>query len=185
MKTSAMLSVCIGLAAWLSNGTVSTQAAEALKVGDPAPNFELKASDGKTYKLSDFKGKKPVVIAWFPRAFTPGCTKECTSLRENGAALRKFDVAYFTASVDPVEGEKGNKAFAESLKVDYPILSDPTKETARAFGVVHGERQFAERWTYYIGKDGKILAIEKQVKTESHGADIAAKLKELGVPEKK
>ncbi len=72
MKTSAMLSVCIGLTAWLSNGAGSIQAAEALKVGDPAPNFELKASDGKTYKLSDFKGKKTVVLAWFPKAFTTG-----------------------------------------------------------------------------------------------------------------
>jgi peroxiredoxin Q/BCP len=72
MKKSAMLSVCIGLAAWLSNGAGSTQAAEALKVGDPAPNFELPGSDGKTHKLSDFKGKKAVVLAWFPKAFTGG-----------------------------------------------------------------------------------------------------------------
>jgi thioredoxin-dependent peroxiredoxin len=83
-----------------------------------------------------------------------------------------------------MEGEKGNKAFAQSLDADYPILSDPTKETAKAYGVL-SERGFANRWTFYIGKDGKILFIDKDVKAKSHGADLAAKLKELGVAEKK
>ena len=82
-------------------------------------------------------------------------------------------------------GEKGNKAFAESLALDYPILSDPTMETARAYGVLHAQRPVAQRWTYYIGKDGKILHIDKDVKPGSHAADMAARLKELGVPERK
>jgi thioredoxin-dependent peroxiredoxin len=155
--------------------------AEPLKVGDNAPNFELKGSDGKTYKLSDFKGKKPVVIAWFPKAFTGGCTKECKALAEQGDEIRKYDVAYFTASVDE---EQKNKEFAESLKLDYPILSDPSRETAKAFGVLN-ERGMANRWTYYIDKNGKIAAIDQKVNTENHGKDIAAKLKELGVSEKK
>lgn len=164
-------------------GVAHARAAE-LKAGDAAPDFSLQASDGKTYKLSDFKGKKAVVIAWFPKAFTGGCTAECKSMREHGAALRHFDVAYFTASVDPVEGEKGNAAFAKSLGVDYPILCDPTKETAKAFGVLN-ERGMATRWTFYIGNDGKILHVDKAVKTTTHGTDVAAKLKELGVAEKK
>ena len=155
--------------------------AEPLKVGDDAPDFELKGSDGKTYKLSDFRGKKPVVIAWYPKAFTGGCTKECKALAEQGDEIRKYDVAYFTASVDE---EQKNKEFAESLKVDYPILSDPSKGTAKAFGVLN-ERGMANRWTYYIDKNGKIAAIDQKVNTESHGKDIAAKLKELGVTEKK
>jgi peroxiredoxin Q/BCP len=155
--------------------------AEPLKVGDDAPNFEMKGSDGKTYKLSDFKGKKPVVIAWYPKAFTGGCTKECKALAEQGDEIRKFDVAYFTASVD--EPEK-NKEFAESLKLDYPILSDPSKDTAKAFGVLN-ERGMANRWTYYIDKNGKIAAVDQKVNTENHGKDIAAKLKELNFPAKK
>ncbi len=158
--------------------------AEELKVGDKAPDFKLPASDGKTYQLSDFKGKQAVVIAWFPKAFTGGCTAECKSFRADGAEIRKFDVAYFTASCDPVDGEKGNKAFAESLGLDYPILSDDTKETATAYGVVNAERSVPQRWTFYIGKDGKILHIDKQVKTAEHGKDVATKLKELGVDEK-
>ena len=108
------------------------RAADELKVGDPAPEFSLKGSDGKTYALSDFKGKKAVVLAWFPKAFTGGCTAECKSFKASGESLKSTNVAYFTASVDPVEGDKGNKAFAESLGLDYPILSDPEKTTAKA-----------------------------------------------------
>lgn len=166
------------LTAVLSAGTV---AAADLKVGDPAPDFSLAGSDGKTYKLSDFKGKKAVVLAWFPKAFTTGCTIECKSLAANGEKIRAFDVAYFMASVDSVEGEKGNKAFAESEKADFPILGDPTKETAKAYGVLHPERGFALRWTFYIDKDGRIAAIDKEVKPPTSAEDVVAKLGELKV----
>jgi len=155
--------------------------AEELKVGDAAPDFKLQGSDGKTYQLSDFRGKQAVVIAWFPKAFTGGCTKECQALREQGDAVRAFNVAYFTASTDTPEV---NKKFAESLSLDYPILSDPTKTTAEAYGVVNATRQVPQRWTYYIGADGKVLYIDKSVKPTSHGTDIAKKLGELGVAKK-
>lgn len=162
-------------------GAALASAAE-LAVGDPAPEFTLAGSDGKTYKLSDFKGKKAVVLAWFPKAFTGGCTIECKSLAANGDKLRQYEVAYFMASVDAVEGEKGNKAFAESEKADFPILSDPTKETATAYGVVHPERGFAMRWTFYIDKQGKIAAIDKAVKPPTSAEDMLARLEELKVP---
>lgn len=153
--------------------------AEELKVGDKAPDFSLQGSDGKTYKLSDFKGKQPVVLAWFPKAFTPGCTKECKSIHEAADKLKPLGVAYFTASVDTPEQ---NKKFAESLKADYPILSDPEKTTASAYGVVHGNRQVAERWTFYIDKDGVIKEIDKgvQQRTTQAGEDIAEKVTKLG-----
>jgi peroxiredoxin Q/BCP len=158
-----------------------TAAADDLKVGDPAPDFTLSASDGKTYHLADFKGKKAVVVAWFPKAFTSGCTIECKSLAANGAKLREYDVAYFMASVDPVDGEKGNKAFAESEKADFPILGDPTKETAKAYGVIHPEWGVSRRWTFYIDKDGKIAAVDKEVKPATSAEDVVAKLGELKV----
>jgi thioredoxin-dependent peroxiredoxin len=158
-------------------GTVS---AAELQVGDKAPDFTLQGSDGKTYKLSDYRGKKAVVLAWFPKAFTGGCTIECKSLAANGDKIRKYDVAYFMASVDPFEGEKGNKAFAESEKTDFPILSDPTKEVATAYGVL-SERGFANRWTYYIDKQGRIAAIDKSVKPATSAEDMIAKLAELKV----
>jgi peroxiredoxin Q/BCP len=156
---------------------VAAQTPPELKVGDQAPDFSLPGSDGKTHKLSDFKGKKAVVIAWFPKAFTQGCTIECKSLAQNGDKIRHYNVAYFMASVDPVEANKG---FAEQEKADFPLLSDPGKETAKAYGVL-SERGFAQRWTFYIGKDGKILAIDKAVKPATSAEDMAAKLGELGV----
>ena len=72
-----------------------------------------------------------------------------------------------------------NKKFAESLGADYPILSDPEKKVAEAYGVVHPAREVAERWTFYIGKDGKILHVDRQVKAQSAAEDVVSKLKEL------
>lgn len=151
-----------------------------LKVGDAAPEFALPASDGKTYKLSDFKGKQAVVLAWFPAAFTQGCTIECKSLAQNGEKIRKFDVTYFMASVDALEGEKGNKAFAEAYKADFPLLSDSTKKTAEAYGVLN-QRGVANRWTFYIDKNGTITGIDKMVAPATSAEDMLAKLKELKV----
>ena len=180
MKTFSLL--CSTIAGLALTGLTATAA--DLKAGDTAPDFKLQGSDGKTYSLSEFKGKQAVVIAWFPKAFTGGCTAECKGMLSDGAAIRKFDVAYFTASVDSADGEKGNTAFAKSLNLDFPILSDPKKSTATALGVLN-EKGMASRWTYYIGKDGKILFVDKAVKPATHATDIAAKLKELGVAEKK
>ena len=74
-----------------------------------------------------------------------------------------------------------NKAFAQSLGVDYPLLSDPTRAVATAYGVVDEDQPFASRWTFFIGLDGRILHIDKQVSPVTHGKMIAAKLAELGV----
>ena len=74
-----------------------------------------------------------------------------------------------------------NKSFAQSLGVDFPLLSDPTKKIAKAYGVVDEDQPFASRWTFYIGIDGRILHIDKQVSPANHGKTIAAKLAELGV----
>jgi peroxiredoxin Q/BCP len=186
MRRLAVLSLAVVLA----GGVMSAQPAVELKVGDMAPDFELQASDGKTYKLSDFRGKEAVVIAWFPKAATRGCTIECKSLAENGDKLKKFQMTYFMASVDPLED---NVAFAKATSVqlgdqvvekqeaDFPILSDPTKKVATAYGVL-GPRGVANRWTFYIGKDGRITAIDKSVRPETSAEDMIAKLQELGVP---
>jgi peroxiredoxin Q/BCP len=176
-----VISSCIAVGLSFVFGGAKVQAAD-LKVGDPAPDFSLKGSDGKTYTLKDFEGKQAVVLAWFPKAFTGGCTKECKSFQTDSKAIKAFDVAYFTASVDTPEDDA---KFAESLGVkDYAILADPNRETAKAYGVVNKERGFANRWTFYIGKDGKILAIDKKINTDNAGSGVAAKLKELGIPEK-
>ena len=170
MRTFAMLA----LAAALIGATAAR--AEELKPGDMAPDFELQASNGKTYKLADFRGKQAVVLAWYPKAFTSGCTVECKSLATKGDLVRAYDVTYFMASVDPVDK---NKDFAAEQKADFPLLSDPTKKVAESYGVLAGPG-YAKRWTYYIGKDGKILAIDQNVRPETSAEDMAAKLGELG-----
>ena len=151
--------------------------AEPLSVGDPAPDFSLAASDGKTYSLSDFRGKQAVVVAWFPRAFTSGCTVECKSLAENGDKIREYDVTYFMASTDPVEK---NAAFAEETKADFPLLSDPDGEVAKAYGVY--TMGFAKRHTFYIDKEGVIAKIDTAVRPATSAEDMIANLAALNVP---
>ena len=157
----------------------SLAAAGDLAPGDTAPELALPGSDVKTHRLSDYTGKQVVVLAWFPKAFTGGCTKECISFRKDGAAMRAYGAAYFTASVDPVET---NTKFAKSLETDYPILSDPEGKVARAYGVVDDQRKLPRRWTFLIGTDGKILQIDKEVTCETHALDVAANLDKRGVP---
>jgi thioredoxin-dependent peroxiredoxin len=191
----------MGLVAALAGGTVLAQgqtpagspaASTVLKVGDMAPDFTLQGSDGKTHKLSDYRGKTNVVVAWFPKAFTGGCTIECKSLAENGDKIRKYDVAYFMASTDNIEdqtafakatsvslkgGSQGDRV-VEKKEADFPMLADPTKATAKAYGVLN-ERGMANRWTFYINKAGKITAIETAVRPATSAEDMIAKLEEL------
>jgi len=174
----SMLSVAAAALAAAQSQPAATPAGPELKVGDQAPDFSLQASDGKTYKLSDYRGKQAVVLAWFPKAYTSGCTIECKSLAEHGDMIKKYDVTYFMASVDPLADNKG---FAEQQHADFPLLSDPTKETAAKYGVLTNPNGVAKRWTFYIGRDGKILAIDKAVKPATSAEDMAAKLGELKV----
>jgi peroxiredoxin Q/BCP len=167
--------------ALLASCALATPAvAEELKVGQKAPDFTLPASDGKTYKLADFQGKEAVVLAWFPKAYTRGCTIECKSLAEHGDMIKKYNATYFMISVDELADNKG---FAEQQHADFPLLADTSKKTAEAYGVL-GQNGMANRWTFYIGVDGKITAIDKEVKPATSAEDMAAKLHELGVPAK-
>ena len=188
MRALLTASLVFGLATAAMAQTVD------LKVGDQAPNFKLQATDGKTYQLSHFKGKQAIVLAWFPAAFTRGCTIECKSLAENGDKIKMYDVSYFMASVDPIEkniefakaksvtlGQGANATVVEKKEADFPLLSDPTKDIAKAYGVLN-ERGTANRWTFYIDKTGKISYIEKMVKPETSAEDMISKIAELKVP---
>ena len=88
-------------------------------------------------------------------------------------------MAFFSDSVDTPDT---NKAFAQSLGIDYPLLSDADKSVAMAYGVVDADQPFPSRWTFYIGADGRILYIDKLVSPATHGKAIAAKLAEIGIP---
>ena len=115
------------------------------------------------------------MLAWFPKAFTPGCTSECKAFAEGGKKLGQFDVAYFTASVDDADK---NKKFADSVGADYPILSDPEGKIAREYGVTDAVKKWASRWTFIIDKEGKILYIDKHVSPTTHADDVVKKLEE-------
>jgi peroxiredoxin Q/BCP len=139
----------------------------ALAPGDVAPDFALPGSDGRTYRLSDFRGR-PVVLAWFPKAFTGGCAMECTSIGLSAPRLQDAGAACFAMSVDR---PATNRQFADALGLDVPVLSDPDRHVARAYGVL-GASGFPSRWTFYVGVDGRIAGIDKDVHVRTHGADI-------------
>ncbi len=159
------------LLAWLP------QAGYGIEQGDPAPDFELQGSDGKLHRLADYRGQSAVVLAWFPRAYTSGCTIECKSLTEKGHLIREFKVAYFMASVDPLADNIG---FAREQQADFPLLSDPTKKAAAAYGVLT-PAGYAARQTFYMDLDGTVIAIDREVRPATAAEDIAAKLAQLGV----
>lgn len=173
MKT--ILAIC----ALALTGTIAAEEApaESLSEGSQAPDWTLPGSDGKTYSLAELLNDGPVVIAWFPKAFTPGCTIECKSLAENGDQIREYQVSYFMASVDPISD---NSAFASEHNADFPILSDETREVADAYQVI-GSWDVPRRETFYIGTDGVILAVDRKVKAATAAEDIAATLARLGV----
>jgi thioredoxin-dependent peroxiredoxin len=165
-----------------------------VKVGDMAPDFSLQGTDGKTHKLSEYRGKQAVVIAWFPKAFTQGCTIECKSLAENGDKIKQYDVAYFMASTDSIEDNTkfakattvdviGTGQKVEKKEADFPMLADPTKEVATKYGVL-GTRGVANRWTFYIDKSGKVAAIDTAVRPATSAEDMVAKLGELKIAKK-
>jgi peroxiredoxin Q/BCP len=101
---------------------------------------------------------------------------ECKSLSDNSRSLAASGARYFGASVDAPEA---NRRFAESMALTFPILSDPEKRVARAYGVL-GPSGFASRWTFYIAADGRIADIDKHVHAATHGADVATRLRQLG-----
>ncbi len=148
-----------------------------LKIGEQAPNFNLQATTGDYYQLSDYKGKQVVVLAWYPMANTRGCTFECKSLVEKGHLIRKYNASYFMASVDPLDD---NRDFAKKTDADFPMLSDPTKETAKAYDVLNF-MGVASRVTVYISKEGKILKIDDDINPKTAAEDIANNLKALNV----
>jgi peroxiredoxin Q/BCP len=153
--------------------------AVALEVGDKAPDFKLQGSDGKTYALADFVGKRGFVLAWFPKAFTSGCTAELEDLRDNAGAIDAYDAAVFMVSLDPPDE---NAKFAKSVDAKQVLLSDVGGAVATAYGV--GGGGYAKRWTFYVDKDGVVRGIDTAVDTETAGQDIARTLGELGFPQK-
>ena len=144
-----------------------------------APDFNLQATNGDYYQLQDYIGKQAVVLAWYPMANTRGCTIECKSLTEKGHLIRKYDVSYFMLSVDPLDD---NRAFAIKTGADFPMLSDPSKKTAKAYDVLNFFN-VASRVTFYISKEGNIIKIDEDISPKTAAEDIANNLQKLGIAE--
>jgi peroxiredoxin len=141
-----------------------------LKVGDQAPDFTLPATIGGKVKLSDFKGKKNVVLAFFPGAFTAGCTKEMTAYQLDLAKFEGNEVQVFGVSTDNTPSQA---AFGEKLGVTFPMLSDfVDRKVSMAYGVFNPERAMDTRVTFVIDKTGKIAYME-QGKVDTLGAGEA------------
>ncbi|NQZ20431.1 MAG: redoxin domain-containing protein [Colwellia sp.] len=172
MKNTSTI-ICTLLSIFTSFSLFATD----LKVGDQAPNFKLQATTGDYYQLSDYKGKQAIVLAWYPMANTRGCTIECKSLVEKGHLIREYNASYFMASVDPLDD---NRDFAKKTGADFPMLSDPTKDTAKAYDVLNFVR-VASRVTFYISKEGKILKIDEDINPKTAAEDIAKNLQLLKV----
>lgn len=182
MRRRYAIALGVVVAGALVAAAVRAQEPRVPGVGDPAPDFKLTGTDGKEYTLRQFRGKKAVVLAWYPRALTSGCTLECNSLRDEATTLAGYDVEVFGISVDPVAL---NKQFAEKNGYNFVLLSDPDKTLARALGVLNPANGLAFRWTFVIDKQGIIRAIDKTVNPRTHGKDLVARLEELGIPRKK
>ena len=157
MKKLTLIVFGLTLAASL-NAQMQQPPHTSLKVGDTAPDFTLPSTGSGPVKLSGLRGKN-VVLAFFPAAFSGGCTKEMLGYQANIAKFEGIEAQVYAISTDNVSSLK---AFGESVKASFPFLSDFAKrEVSAAYGVLMADRGIANRATFVIDKDGKIQHIEE------------------------
>ena len=149
-----------------------------LKEGDKAPAFDVETSGGGRLSLADFKGQN-VILYFYPKDDTPGCTKEACAFRDGYADFKKRGAVILGVSTDPV---KSHDKFVEKFKLPFTLLADTEKKIVEAYGV-WGEKVFmgrkylgTHRVTFLIGPDGKIKKIWPTVKPEEHAAEVLAAL---------
>ncbi len=149
-----------------------------LKVGDLAPEFSVSTTDGSTIRLSELRGKV-VILYFYPKDDTPGCTKEACAFRDIYSEFQKRGAVVLGVSTDPV---KSHVKFSDKFKLPFPLLADESKAIVEAYKV-WGEKTFmgrkylgTHRVTYLIGRDGRILEIWTKVKPEEHAAEVLAAL---------
>jgi len=147
-----------------------------LKIGDPAPDFEGPTSDGTRLGLNAFIGKKNVVLYFYPKDDTPGCTKEACSFRDNLSNVKKMDAEVIGVSLDSVES---HKKFASKYKLPFSLISDQDKRVAQAYGVLRDTGTSANRVTFIIDKAGKVANIFPKVDVTKHTEQVVEALKAI------
>ncbi|MFQ5673795.1 MAG: peroxiredoxin [Nitrospinales bacterium] len=144
-----------------------------LSIGTEAPDFSVKDHNGNTVSLKDFRGRK-VVLWFYPRADTPGCTMEGQGFRDEYRAFEEKKIAVLGISLD---SEADNKAFAEKFSLPYPLLCDVDRRVALTYGAVKSpEDEYASRITYVIDEDGTIAEVIPKVNTETHASELGSRL---------
>ncbi len=149
-----------------------------LKIGDKAPQFSLPTGDGKTLALKDLTGKK-VVLYFYPKDNTSGCTKEACSFQENLSSLKKKGAILLGVSADSAAS---HAKFASKFDLSFPLLSDEKREVLKAYGVwkeksMYGRKYMGiERTTFIIDEEGKIARIFPKVKVDGHTDEVLAAL---------
>jgi peroxiredoxin Q/BCP len=142
----------------------------SLAVGTKAPTFTTQDTSGKTVSLENYAGKT-VVLYFYPKDDTPGCTKEACSFRDNYSAYQDKDVTVFGVSMDDVAS---HQKFTEKFNLPFPLLADTNGAIAKAYGVDGGG--YAKRVTFVIDGTGKVAKVYDTVKTDTHAGDILADL---------
>jgi thioredoxin-dependent peroxiredoxin len=154
---------------------------EFLEPGDKAPDFTLPADDGRNVQLSDFQGK-PVVLYFYPKDDTPGCTREACAFRDLQGKLQAAGAVVLGVSPDKVES---HQKFRDKYELNFPLLSDPEHKVAEQFGAwreknMYGKKSMGiQRSTYLIGPEGKIARVWKRVNVDGHDAAVLAALRDL------
>jgi peroxiredoxin Q/BCP len=148
---------------------------------DPAPDFSMPATGGRTVSLADMKGK-PFVLYFYPKADTPGCTKEAQAFEENLPVMTDMGIDVIGVSKDPM---KALEKFAEKYTLTFPLASDPDGTVVEAYGAwveksMYGKTYMGiDRSTILVGPDGKIAKIWRKVKVPGHAAEIMKAAKSL------
>jgi len=152
-----------------------------LKVGDIAPDFVLPANTGETISLQHYLGKQRVVLYFYPKDDTPGCTKEACSFRDNMENIQAKDTIVLGVSADSF---KSHEKFTNKYNLNFPLLSDENHKVAEAYGAwgeknMYGKKYFGMiRKTFVIGKNGKLEHVFHKVKADGHGEEILNLLKD-------